>query len=198
MCGKAFETQSNSARFCMECRASRARAREKVRKKAERKEDRDHPVDPLCVSVCEYYSMGYGKKTIGKSLGISESKVRKILVSQGMIQNEATRAAAEAIKQYGNVKAAAEALGKSPTWVAKNMAYEKEMYDSVYKSRNAKRIIRSRTKAPKKEKVCAVCGKPFTPQYKEITCSPECKRIRSNAQTREYYHRRKLKKEEEE
>ena len=79
-------------------------------------------------------------------LDISNTKVKKVLISHGLYESDRSREIAELRKQGMSYQQVADTLGISPTCVYANTPYEKGMYDSDTPTINALRIRKHKEK----------------------------------------------------
>lgn len=97
-------------------------------------------MDATFTAVSRLWEQGCSQKEICLRLNLSNSKVRKILVTIGAIETEESKlyAAGKTVDQI------AEATGKSKNAVFGRIPYNKGMYNAEYPTINAMRIRKSR------------------------------------------------------
>lgn len=103
-------------------------------------------MDATYTSVLRLHEQGESVKTIAQRLIISESKVRRILITAGAYTSPTVEYIRSHVAAGEPVEEIADALGISTKAVIGNMAYTKGMYGAEYPSKNALAIRRCRSK----------------------------------------------------
>ena len=104
-------------------------------------------MDATFTSVIRLWEQGFCQVEICRRLNISESKVRKILLTAGLISTEESRLRAQGL----SVVAIAEKLGKTRNAVLCRLPYEKGMYGAEFPTTNALKIKKCRAAKKKEE-----------------------------------------------
>lgn len=104
-------------------------------------------MDATFTAVSRLWEQECSQKEIARRLNISESKVRKILVTTGAIETDESRL----LKSGLSVSEIAEKLGKSINAVNSRIPYEKGIYNAEYPTLNAIKIRKTRKKEIKND-----------------------------------------------
>lgn len=99
-------------------------------------------MDATFTAVVRLFEQGYTQTQIGRKLNLSLGKVRKILLTVGLIETEESKF----LKQGLTVEEIAEKLGKTVGAVSGRIPYKKGMYNAEYPSENALKIRETRNK----------------------------------------------------
>lgn len=99
-------------------------------------------MDATFTSIIRLWEQGYTQTQIGRKLNLSLGKVRKILLTVGLIETEESKF----LKQGLTVEEIAEKLGKTVGAVSGRIPYKKGMYNAEYPSENALKIRETRNK----------------------------------------------------
>lgn len=104
-------------------------------------------MDATFTAVTRLFEQDFCQAEIARQLKISEAKVRKILITVGLISTEEALLHAQGM----GVAEIAEKLGKTRNAVLGRLPYEKGMYDAEIPSENAIRIKKCRAVKEQKE-----------------------------------------------
>lgn len=104
-------------------------------------------MDATLTAVVRLFEQGYTQTQIGRKLNLSLGKVRKILLTVGLIETEES----QFLKQGLTVEEIARKLGKTVGAVSGRIPYAKGMYCAEYPSENALKIRETRKKKEKIE-----------------------------------------------
>lgn len=99
-------------------------------------------MDATFLAVSRLWEHGESQKTIARQLGLSEGKVRKILVTLGAYETEITRL----YRSGMTPEAIAQQTGKSLQAVNTHISYGKGAYNAEYPTKNALKIRKTRAK----------------------------------------------------
>nr|DAH41778.1 MAG TPA: Protein of unknown function (DUF1670) [Caudoviricetes sp.] len=99
-------------------------------------------MDATFTAVVRLFEQGYTQTQIGRKLNLSLGKVRKILLTVGLIETEESKF----LKQGLTVEEIAQKLNKTVKAVSSRIPYEKGMYNAEYPSENALKIRETRNK----------------------------------------------------
>lgn len=99
-------------------------------------------MDATFLAVSRLWEHGESQKTIARQLGLSEGKVRKILVTLGAYETEITRL----YRSGMTPEAIAQKTGKSLQAVNTHIPYDKGAYNAEYPTKNALEIRKARAK----------------------------------------------------
>lgn len=104
-------------------------------------------MDATFATIVRLWEQGYTQTQISKKLSLSLSKVRKVLLTVGLIETEESKF----LKQDLTVEEIAKKLGKTVKAVSGRIPYAKGMYNAEYPSENALQIRKTREKKEKIE-----------------------------------------------
>lgn len=103
------------------------------------------PVDSTVAAVVDMWASGSSMKGIVRQLGLSLSKVRRILVDNGLVDTDESLLYADG---YTSAEIA-QMMGKTKNAVQGRIPYEKGMYNRDSPTTNAMRIRACRVRAAK-------------------------------------------------
>lgn len=106
-------------------------------------------MDALFVSVIRLYEQNNSMKQISKKLGISEKKVKKILITCGLWESSLSKIINSMFSSGKTQAQIAEELGMKEKTVNSYLPYTRGMQNAEYPSMNALRIRKSREKKKK-------------------------------------------------
>lgn len=109
-------------------------------------------MDALFTSVVRLHEQKVSNKKIAHQLGISEQKVRKILITAGAWSSPLSEAIARMIKDGKDIDEIADALNISRNAVLSYMPYDRGMQGAEYPTINALRIRKCRAKKKEGER----------------------------------------------
>lgn len=104
-------------------------------------------MDATFTSIVRLWEQGYTQTQISRKLNLSLSKVRKVLLTVGLIETEESKF----LKQGLTVGEIAKKLGKTVKAVSGRIPHKKGMYNAEYPSKNALQIRETRKKKEKIE-----------------------------------------------
>nr|DAD84738.1 MAG TPA: Protein of unknown function (DUF1670) [Siphoviridae sp. ctqED62] len=99
-------------------------------------------MDATFLAVSRLWEQGESRKTISRSLNLSEGKVRKILVTLGAYESDITRMFRSGMAP----DIIAQRTGKSLQAINTHIPYDKGMYGAQYPTKNALKIRKTREK----------------------------------------------------
>lgn len=95
--------------------------------------------------IIELYNKMHSRKQVARELGLSEYRVRRILIDNGIL-SDYDAAIAAAIEVGDNLEDAARKFGVAPNTILSHLPYTKGGYCLAPDSENAKRIRKCREK----------------------------------------------------
>jgi len=101
-------------------------------------------MDRIFTSALRLSEQGVSLKQIGKRLGISEQKVRKILITEGAWSSDTSVKIAALLKEGRTVDEIQAITGLSRNAVISYMPYDRGMQNAEYPTINALRIRKCR------------------------------------------------------
>lgn len=104
-------------------------------------------MDATFATIVRLWEQGYTQTQISRKLNLSLSKVRKVLLTVGLIETDESKF----LKQGFTVEEIAQKTGKTVKAVSGRIPYAKGMYNAEYPSENALQIRKTREKKEKIE-----------------------------------------------
>lgn len=131
ICGNPYTVNSSRQRYCTDCIPRVAG---------------DMSDDPTINRICALYMAGYQMTSIAKKTGVSQWKVRRVLIHYGMYSNETTKEIQRRLSSGQTAAEIAADLGISPKTVNALMPYEGNAYKLEQPSQTAAYLRRHRNK----------------------------------------------------
>jgi allophanate hydrolase subunit 1 len=94
----------------------------------------------LFTSTIQRYESTGSVKSTAKALGVSEHKVRKILISAGAYSTQSSEEVCSLAQKGLTTQQIADLLDCSPSWVSSLLPYDRCVYNITDASDNAQRI----------------------------------------------------------
>lgn len=108
-------------------------------------------MDRIFTSVLRLSEQGVSLKQIGRQLGISEQKVRKILISAGAWSSETSKKISSLVENGKSLDEIQAVTGLTRNAVLSYLPYERGMQNAEYPTINALRIRKCRQNKKKGE-----------------------------------------------
>jgi len=102
--------------------------------------------------IINRYQDGDSMKQIACEVGVSPSKVRKILITAGELQSKLSREINKLYDAGYSVAQISEITGHSKKWINNNLPYSKGLYKEENATENAQRIRNHRVLKKTKKK----------------------------------------------
>ena len=113
ICGSTYLPNSGSQKYCTDCIPRIAG---------------DMSTDPTIIRICRLYLEGYSMHSIARKTGLSDQKIRRVLIQYGLYSNDTIKAVHDLHNDGKTIDQIAETLGMGRKAIIAMLPYNNRPY----------------------------------------------------------------------